>query len=614
MQRKNRFSSLALIIICIALIAFNINFYGNQFKKSNRLTIINWDVFGYYIYLPATIIYHDLAIENKVWLDEINSKYQATPYYYQIAGGSKGKSRIIYQQGISYFFLPGFLIAHTIASHVGYPADGFSFPYQFSIIIISLLITFLGLFYLRKLLLSYFSDQLVACIMLIICLGTNWFLTVAYGHGMPHSFLFTLNILIAFTTKKWFETNKKRYVALTAFLIGWAFSCRPTEIILLLLPLLYNVESYSDFKLKWKQQGLSKNLHYFITILLLTVFPLFVYMQYASNDILKFNLHTEQLCLFSPFTLDFLFSFKKGWLLYTPLMLFALAGFYSLFKKNKNLFMPLFTITFLQVWLASSWENWWYAASYSQRPMVDFYGLLAIPLGFLIMEVYKQKQLVWISFSVAMTIIFGLSIFQSYQYYTGIIHNERMTNAYYLSTFGKLSVTPQQLSLLEPDRSSTTYTTDIANLTVKPLVIFNDILVANSNLMLVKDSSTFISLNPNQNELVLFEKEHNKISDKKYFWLTGQAEVILEDKNDWSNVFILIETNAVKHRTIKQAKFLIQDKAPLLGGSYVLNFSYITPNFFHENDKVIIELHYAGKSQIKLSNFVSNILIPKADY
>ena len=132
--------------------------------------------------------------------------------------------------------------------------------------------------------------------------------------------------------------------------------------------------------------------------------------------------------------------------------------------------------------------------------------------------------------------------------------------------------------------------------------------------MLVKDSSTFISLNPNQNELVLFEKEHNKISDKKYFWLTGQAEVILEDKNDWSNVFILIKTNAVKDRTIKQEKFLIQDKAPLPGGSYVLNFSYITPNFFNENDKVIIELHYAGKSQIKLSNFVSNILIPKTDY
>lgn len=614
MQRKNRFSSLALLIICIALIVFNFNFYGNQFKKNNRLTIINWDVFGYYIYLPATIIYNDLAIENKIWLDEINSKYQVTPYYYQLAGGSKGKTRIIYQQGISYFFLPGFLIAHTIASHVGYPADGFSFPYQFSIIITSLLITFLGLFYLRKLLLSYFSDLLVACLMLIICFGTNWFLTVAYGHGMPHSFLFTLNILIAFTTKKWFETNEIRYVALTAFLIGWAFSCRPTEIILLLSPLLYNVDSFCAFKLKWKQQALSKNLHYFIAILLLSVFPLFVYMQYASNDILKFNLHTEQLCLLSPFTLDFLFSFKKGWLLYTPVMLFALAGFYFLFKRNLNLFWSLFIIIILQVWLASSWENWWYAASYSQRPMIDFYGLLAIPFGFLIMEVFKQKQTVWISFSVALTIIFGLSIFQSYQYYTGIIHNERMTKAYYLSTFGKSSVTPQQLNLLEPDRSATSYSGNIANLILKPLVVFKDILAANSKYLLTKDSSTFISLNPNQNEIVLFEKEHNKISDKKYFWLTGQAEVLLEDKNDLNNVFILIKTDAVKDRTIKQSKFLIQDKTPLPGGGYVLKFSYITPNFFHDNDKVIVLLSYTGKSQIKLSNFVGDVLIPKTDY
>jgi hypothetical protein len=614
MQKRNYFSFLALFIICFFLVVFNVNFYGSQFKKNHRIEVINWDVFGYYAYLPATIIYQDLAFENKAWLDQVNLKYKVTPYYYQLAGGSKGKTRIIYQQGLSYFFLPGFLLAHAISQPLGFDADGFSLPYQLAIILTSLLVTFLGLFYLRKLLLFYFDDLHVAVLLLLICIGTNWFLTVGYGHGMPHSFLFTLNIGIVYCTKKWFETNTTRYTVLTALFIGWAFSCRPTELSLLLLPLLWNTGSFSALKLKWQQQFLNKKLHYFVTTFIITVIPLFAYMQYASNDILKFNLHTEQLCLLSPYTLKFLFSFKKGWLLYTPIMFFALVGFYSLYKNNKGLFMPIFTVMILNIWIASSWENWWYAASYSQRPMVDFYGILAIPFGFLITAVYKQKLSIRLILSSLLILVFGITVFQSYQFYIGVLHNERMTEAYYFSVFGKVSVSPQQLKLLAPDRSSTTFYNDDKHLQLRKVISLSEIMKNNSKLKTMADGVVCFKISEQQNVLSIMEKEHIQITDKKYFWITGHAEVILKEKSDVNAIFILVKTDAFKNRTIKQDKFFIHEQEPLHHGRFVLNFNYITPEFFHDNDKVIVELHYTGKSQLLVSNIVCNVMIPDNDY
>ena len=46
----------------------------------------------------------------------------------------------------------------------------------------------------------------------------------------------------------------------------------------------------------------------------------------------------EGLELLNPHLLEVLFSFRKGWFIYTPLMLFTLVGFKELYKNNKVLF------------------------------------------------------------------------------------------------------------------------------------------------------------------------------------------------------------------------------------------------------------------------------------
>jgi hypothetical protein len=46
----------------------------------------------------------------------------------------------------------------------------------------------------------------------------------------------------------------------------------------------------------------------------------------------------EKVRLFAPYLIPVLFSFKKGWLVYTPLMIFSILGLYSLYKKTKEIY------------------------------------------------------------------------------------------------------------------------------------------------------------------------------------------------------------------------------------------------------------------------------------
>src|SRR6185436_10253555 len=74
-----------------------------------------------------------------------------------------------------------------------------------------------------------------------------------------------------------------------------------------------------------------------------------------------------------------LFSFRKGWLVYTPIMFFALAGLYTLFKTMKEFFYPVLILFLLYIYVAFSWWCWWYGGSYGQRALIDIYPFLAVP-------------------------------------------------------------------------------------------------------------------------------------------------------------------------------------------------------------------------------------------
>jgi len=135
-------------------------------------------------------------------------------------------------------------------------------------------------------------------------------------------------------------------------------------------------------------------------------------------------------------------------------MVFAIIGFYNLYKNNRKIFPAVFLVFIISLYLISSWSCWWYAGgSFSSRSLVPIYTLLALPMGYFIEDILRKKKLLFI-LGIIVVFLITLNLFQTWQFEKGILSKERMTRAYYFSVFGKTSVNKKDLKLLLVDRSA----------------------------------------------------------------------------------------------------------------------------------------------------------------
>ena len=444
---KKRIRSLIIALLLSLVVGISTQQYRQQ---QASLNVISWDVFGYYLYLPAAFIYHDPGITDHHWLDAIAKEYNPSPTFYQLVPGKDDKQLNVYTMGLATCYAPGFFLAHAYAHWAGYEADGFSLPYQWALLITSFLFSCLGIFLLRTILLHFFTDRMCSILLVLVVLGTNFLFHAGFEGAMPHNFLFSMNCLIILFTLRWHETKKSKFLLLTTLMLGWATLCRPTEAIWALLPLLWGVSDKKSF-LEKRDWLLAHKLHVFLAgvIFFLMLFPQFLYWKWAAGYWREFNNHSEKFSFLSPYTASFLFSFKKGWLVYTPLMVFALMGFYPLFREKRELFYCFLLFFCIHVYVVSSWGCWWYASSFSQRPMVEILPLLAIPLGFFLR--FADRLKLWLRLMLFPVICFllVLNLFQTWQVVNNILDTERMTSAYYWRIFGKTEVSDDDRTLLE---------------------------------------------------------------------------------------------------------------------------------------------------------------------
>ena len=202
-----------------------------------------YDVFGYYMYLPLKFKYHDLKVQDFSVITHILDTYHNSETFYQAVNWENGNWIMRYPIGLAVLFSPFYFIADFIAPYTSYPADGFSKPYQLCVLYGSLLYALIGLYFVKKILIKLFKDKPAALTLLCIGLGTNYFFHVSiHGQGlMSHNFVFVLYAIIIFLTIKWHESYKFKHIVFMALAVGIIAICRPTEIISVLIPLLYGV-------------------------------------------------------------------------------------------------------------------------------------------------------------------------------------------------------------------------------------------------------------------------------------------------------------------------------------------------------------------------------------
>ena len=453
MQKKTNIVSFYALLFCVFSV-FVVSLMESKWKHTGNEAVLSWDVTGYYLYLPAAFIYKD--VRHLAFRDSIMQRYNPSTSFYQAFQLESGDWLLQYPIGLAVMYSPGFFMGHMGAWIGGYPQDGFSTPYQFAIWLWGLLVAFLGLLLVRKLLLYYFSDKAVALTLLVLVLATNYMNYAAIDGAMTHNYEFTIYAAVLFFTRKWYLQPDFKTSIIIGLLVGLAALARPTDIVIAIVPLAWGLVSLRSIKSTF--QLLVKHLPKLLTaglVMLLVGSLQLLYWKIYSGDWLYYTYRDYGFSWRGQHLMDCFFSYKKGWLVYTPVMAFALIGFWFLFRKWQNLFWFSFLFFIVNTYLIFSWDIWWYGGSFGQRAMVESYAVLALPLAAFNETIlkYSWKYMIFLIFLFCS----WLNLTQTYQSHaeTGGMDPEFMTKAYYWRIFGKTDVPDEDRKLLDTDEDFT---------------------------------------------------------------------------------------------------------------------------------------------------------------
>ena len=428
---KNQLSSVAIAIVVLASLC--IDFSLKNWEKRDR--VIEWDIHSHYAYLPAKFVYDDIRL--------LKDDYRFAKDYYLFWPNTtpEGKKVIKTSMGMSILYAPFFFVAHAFAHLTNYPENGFSEPYKLFLLLSAVFYLFVGLIFLRKLLRHYnFSENIIAGTLLLVGLGTNLLCYASQSAPMPHVYIFCLVAIFIYYTIKWHEVQSAKNTIIIGLLLGLLTLIRPTNAIFVIVFSLIGVSNFSELKqrmLFFKREWFLINVIFFFA--LLVWIPQFIYWKITSGSYLYYSYTGERFFFNDPKILEGLFGFRKGWLLYTPMMLFALAGIFFLNDDRlKKLRWSIILFFAVNVYVIFSWWSWWYGGTYGQRSMIDSYALLAIPFASFIQHVSGKTRIFKIIFYCIALFFIWLNIFQTYQFEYYSLHWDGMTKELYFKQFGKL--------------------------------------------------------------------------------------------------------------------------------------------------------------------------------
>jgi len=427
---KNRLSFFTVIFIIIIVFFSAAN---TKWGDQRWYSLLRDDGKGYYAYLPAVFIYHDLSFS---FYDDIEAgkyKHRKLPYDYRY--NFQGSVVNKYYCGTAIAELPGFLLAHWMSTGLGYDADGYSKPYLLSISIFAILYMLLGLLYLRKTLILYGASEInMSIILLSIGLGTHLFYYAIAEPSMSHVFSFGLLSLYIFIGKSYFLSPKKWQAIALAALIAWISLIRPVNVLVVfLLPFLAG--SFASLK-KGFLFFVKENTVYFILSILVALAIVsiqFVIYYLQSGHFIVYSYGEEGFNFLDPHMIDILFSYKKGLFVYTPLTFIATFGFIVLFKRNQFAFYSLLAFGTLLTYILASWWSWYYGGSFSSRVYIEYLPLFAILLLYLL-DVIRRNYLRKAFLLLLVGTLF-LNQIQTYQYRLGHIHYVDMNKEKYWEVF-----------------------------------------------------------------------------------------------------------------------------------------------------------------------------------
>lgn len=425
---QNKLSFWAIIIY--STIAFTCR--DSYRPYNNPQKIVAYDMQGYYSYLQAFFIYDDL---NFKFIDNNPSQCMKVPVL-----DANGNKVIVnkYSIGPAILNAPFFFLGHLESYWQQVPRDGFSYTYLFWVMTGNIIYIIISLFLLRSVLLRYYSDAVVGTTLLSLGLGTNLLHYTIFEFLMSHCSSFFLFTLAMYLVIKWIENQKTTTFLFLSFVCGLIAVTRLPNMIFFVVLAMWKVY---DKESLWERLRLFQKEKKAIAFGLFFFFIPFIpqiYYWYTITGKFYVNAYYENYEYFywtHPMIAEVLIGYRKGWLIYTPIMMLGVLGFITLYKEQKEIFKILFIFSILNIYVVSCWSTWWYGGSFGMRALIEGSVVFAFPLASFL--TYLSKNIVVSHISAIIVGFFMLlNMFQSYQYVCGVIHYADMTRPAYWAVFG----------------------------------------------------------------------------------------------------------------------------------------------------------------------------------
>jgi hypothetical protein len=264
-----------------------------------------------------------------------------------------------------------------------------------------------------------------------------------------------INALLYYLLK--FKENKQfKPLGIALFLFALIGITRPTNILVVGL-IFFFIPDFSFYKDLISYCFKPKHLLKIIPILIGVLAIPFLLWKIQTGHWVVYSYGDEGFNFSNPYISEFLFSYLKGWFVYTPLMLIILPiGFYLLFKTCKKRFAIAMVFYALCVYVFSSWWCWYYGAGMGQRVMIDHYILAGFLLALLLQNIQSSNLKKW-GFGIIAFLCIGLNFAQAYQIRHGILTGGSATADQYWNNFlvleKKAQVYPHDHWVLEETHS-----------------------------------------------------------------------------------------------------------------------------------------------------------------
>ncbi len=424
MKNKSICITIFLIIVSCSILTTQFSWKGTDGKGDTR--VIQSDGKGYYEYLPSIFIKKNIA-----------QQIPDDRFIFKTKTGNINK----YYAGTAVAMLPFFAAGYIKAGINNDPQDGYSPPFQKSISIAGLFYLCIGLIFMSRFLLLFNIKPLTVCItLLLIVFGTNLLMYAVYHPSFSHIYSFTFITMFLFYTKKFSDTHTNKYAFLMSLAFGMVIIIRPSNgMIIFLLPFLTGsalvLKNFFRSFFQLKTMVISA----FIFLIVISVQLILWHIQ--TGNFVIWSYQNEGFYFLHPQILNILFSFRKGFFIYTPLAFLSLGGLFFIYRQNRFRFYSITLFLMLLIYITASWWCWYYGPSFGQRSFIEFYAVNALLLAILIDHITYKKML----YAVAI-VLMAFNLLQSYQYIKDILSSWDMNAEKYGYVF--MRTTPEYYSCL----------------------------------------------------------------------------------------------------------------------------------------------------------------------